>query len=72
MGIIDRKETILTCTVCKITETLTASEYGSSYGSSGWDIFSNSKYFVVESIGEDLGPIVTSAKCKKCTRDVVV
>jgi hypothetical protein len=70
MGIIDKNTAFLKCLQCGATETLTAVEKGSVYGSSGWGTFGTSKLFdfVIGDRGiPAAGPIVSSAKCKICT-----
>lgn len=73
MGTIDQNITLLTCPRCQKSETLTAFEKGSNYGSSGWGNFNNSKHFEFESQDRDhLGPLVISAICKQCNCDVII
>jgi hypothetical protein len=72
MGIIDKTTVKLRCPSCDQSETLTAIEKGSVYGSSGWNDFNESTYFNVSSIDEGIGgPQIVSARCKKCDCDAV-
>ena len=75
MGVIDKNTAILNCPQCGATETLTAIEKGSVYGSSGWGPFGTSQLFDVV-LGDRgisaAGPIISSAKCKKCGCDAKV
>jgi hypothetical protein len=73
MGVIDKNIATMTCPECKVTETITALEKGSVYGSAGWGSFGRSQHFDVE-IEEDRvgGPDVKSAKCKKCRCDATI
>lgn len=73
MGTIDKNTVTLHCPVCGTSETLTAVEKGSVYGSSGWNDFNRSTYFDVSSEdGGMAGPHITSATCKKCNCNAVV
>lgn len=72
MGVIDKKTVTLSCPSCGQTETLTAVEKGSVYGSSGWNDFNESVQFIVVSEEDGIsGPNIVSAKCKKCSCDAV-
>ena len=67
MGIIDKNTVTLRCPSCGKSETLTAVEKGSGYGSSGWNDFNEATFFNVTSEdGGMSGPHIVSAKCKKC------
>ena len=71
MGFIDKNTVTLHCPSCDQSETLTAIEKGSVYGSSGWNDFNESAYFDVISKDDGIGgPHIVSAKCKKCNCDV--
>ena len=72
MGVIDKNTVTLRCPSCNQTETLTAVEKGSVYGSSGWNDFNKSTHFNVVSEDSGIGgPRIVSAKCKKCDCDAV-
>ena len=72
MGIIDKNTVTLRCPSCDQSETLTAVEKGSVYGSSGWNDFNESTYFKVSSEDDGIGgPHIVSAKCKKCDCDAI-
>ncbi len=72
MGIIDKNTVTLRCPECDQTETPTAVEKGSVYGSSGWNDFNESTYFIVSSEDDAVGgPHIVSARCKKCGCDAV-
>jgi len=72
MGIIDKNSVTLYCPSCGQSETLTAVEKGSVYGSSGWNDFNKSEHFIVVSEENGIaGPHVESAKCKKCNCDAI-
>jgi len=72
MGTIDKNTVTLRCPKCDTSETLTAVEYGSVYGSSGWGDFNESTYFNVSSEdGRIGGPQIVSAKCKECNCDAL-
>ena len=67
MGIIDKNTATLRCATCDISETLTAIEKGSVYGSSGWGQFGDSKLFDIETrVRGAAGPEITTARCRKC------
>jgi len=71
MGVIDKNTVMLLCPSCGQSETLTAIEKGSVYGSAGWNDFKESTYFdVISKLDGTLGPHIVSAKCKKCRCDV--
>lgn len=73
MGVIDKNTAILKCPRCQVTETLTAFERGSAYGSAGWCTFSTSKHFDVVADDAGLGgPQITAAKCKQCNCNATV
>ena len=72
MGVIDKNTVTLRCPSCGQTETLTAVEKGSVYGSSGWNDFNKSDHFIIESEENSIaGPHIVSAKCKKCSCDAI-
>jgi hypothetical protein len=64
MGYIDKATATLTCAACKITEEVSAIEYGSQYGAS-WSDF-RSEHFDVTDDGDKAMPSVVSARCKVC------
>ena len=75
MGVIDKNRAALKCPKCNTTETLTAVEKGSVYGRSGWGTFDTPKLFDITISDRGVasaGPIVSSAKCKKCDCDAEV
>ncbi len=73
MGVLDVNKDKLTCLECRISETLTAVEKGSCYGSSGWGGFNQSEHFEITSINESgIGPRIGSAKCKTCGNNAAI
>ena len=66
MGIIDQTKASLTCPRCGETESRSAFERGSSYGSGGWGNFETFMSFSVTVERTAYGPTVTQATCVSC------
>ena len=66
MGVIDKNTFKLECPSCGVTESLSALEKGSCYGSGGWTDYGDSKHFDYHQTPGKIGPIIDEATCKKC------
>lgn len=71
MGIVDKNTVTLHCPRCDISETISALEKGSAYGSS-WTDYDKAKRFDYIQEPGNVGPRIASAKCKHCAGDAIV
>lgn len=71
MGVVDKNTVKLHCPKCNISETISALEKGSAYGSS-WTDYSNAEHFDYIQEPGRIGPQIKSAKCRNCAGDAVV
>ncbi len=72
MGIIDSNKFTVTCDGCGISEDAAVHEKGSAYGAS-WQDGPEMKHFDVVWNGKGpVGPVIETAKCKKCGVPAVV
>ena len=66
MGITDQNWAKLSCPRCSSSESIRATQHGSSYSEGSWSAFSDATRFEVKTKKGSDGPEVASATCLKC------